>query len=348
MNNKFDAILLLSFGGPEGPDDVMPFLRNVVRGKNVPDERLRAVAHHYELFGGVSPINEQNRKLIAAIEPQLRTNNINLPIYWGNRNWHPMLEDTVAEMASAGIKRAIAFATSAYSSYSGCRQYLEDIDRACAAVGANAPEIEKIKPFYGEKGFRDANFDRLREAICELQPANLDDVHVAFTAHSIPLSMAKGCNYENQLTEVAHALASRSAIRNWDLVFQSRSGPPAIPWLAPDINDHLVACHRASVQQVVVAPIGFVSDHMEVIYDLDIEAKALCKQLGLKMVRAQTVGTHPAFVRMICQLISKQIAETNDDIPCDVELESCGADCCIYSSEWPTANIAQEAKSNTP
>lgn len=277
-----DAILVVSFGGPEGMDDVMPFLRNVVKGKNIPDERLRSVAHHYELFGGISPINEQNRQLITALKTELASHQIDLPIYWGNRNWHPLLADTLREMKEAGVKRAVAFVTSAYSSYSGCRQYREDIERARAAVGDDAPVIDKIRVFYDQPGFLDANEDRLREALKKLDASSIEDIHIAFTAHSIPLSMAQGCRYHSQLMTVAQSLAARVGASNWKLVFQSRSGPPSQPWLEPDINDHIRSLHQMGVRNIVVSPIGFVSDHMEIIYDLDTEASTLCAELEME------------------------------------------------------------------
>ncbi len=300
----FDAVLLVSFGGPEGPDDVMPFLRNVVRGKNVPDERLQEVAHHYELFGGVSPINEQNRQLLASLRTELEARSIDLPIYWGNRNWHPMLEDTMREMENAGVRKALAFVTSAYSSYSGCRQYLEDIERARQVVGEGAPAVEKIPVFYDQPAFLQAIVERMQVALDKLG-SPVHEVHAAFTAHSIPLSMAAGCRYSDQLTEVAKKVSEALGIHDWKLVYQSRSGPPSIPWLGPDICDHLRSVVDTGAKNVIVSPIGFVSDHVEVLYDLDIEAADLCKEIGLKMVRAETVGTHPLFVRMIGERIEK-------------------------------------------
>ena len=343
--NKFDAILVVSFGGPEGPDEVMPFLRNVVRGKNIPDERLQAVAHHYQLFGGISPLNGRNRQLIAALRAGLDEQQIDLPIYWGNRNWNPLLEDTVAAMAAAGVRRALAVVTSAYSSYSGCRQYLEDIERARAAVGAQAPLIEKIKVFYDQPGFLDANVDLLRQAVTKLDAESQGDVHVAFSAHSIPLSMANGCHYAEQLTHVAHIVASRLGIENWKLVFQSRSDPPTQPWLEPDIRDHLRSLHASGVKTVVVAPIGFISDHMEVIYDLDTEAAQLCAELGMNMIRSETVGTHPSFLKMIVALIIERISGQPGSAAMTNASDStlCGPNCCIYSADL----AARQAQSNS-
>lgn len=330
MTDRFDAVLLISFGGPEGIDDVLPFLRNVTRGRNVPEARLNEVAHHYELFGGISPINSQNRELLQALKTELDRSGIDLPIFWGNRNWHPLLSDTMKSMTDQGVKRAVAFATSAYSSYSGCRQYLEDIDRARSDVGSGAPVVEKIKPFYNQTGYLEANSDRLKQA---LMKSSIRDPYVLFSAHSIPASMAKCCQYQHQLLEVAQALAYENNIGNWRLVFQSRSGPPAIPWLEPDINDCLRTLHESGVSHVVVAPIGFVSDHMEILYDLDTEAALLCEYLKIEMVRASTVGTHPAFVRMIRQLIEHQLTATNESLTASSHCvqDLCGPNCCPQS-----------------
>ncbi len=333
--SSFDAILIVSFGGPEGPADVMPFLRNVVRGKNIPDQRLVAVAHHYDLFGGISPINGQNRRLISALEAELASQKIKLPVYWGNRNWHPLLADTIKQMKDAGVKRAVAFVTSAYSSYSGCRQYREDIERACAEVGDGAPVVDKVRVFYDQPGFLVANEHHLRQALAALNPIDVKDVHVAFSAHSIPISMADGCRYYSQLMTVAQTLSERIAIRNWKLVFQSRSGPPSQPWLEPDINDHIRSLHESGVKNIVVAPIGFVSDHMEIVYDLDTEARQLCAELGINMVRAQTVGTHPAFITMIRELIVDTIEGRSN---ASAEPELCSVTCCIYRPDPASRN----------
>jgi protoporphyrin/coproporphyrin ferrochelatase len=302
-----DALLIVSFGGPEGMADVMPFLENVLRGRNVPVERMRAVAKHYEMFGGVSPINAQNRKLIEALQEELDATGPRLPIYWGNRNWHPLLADTLAQMASDGIKNALAFVTSAYSSYSSCRQYLENIGEAQAQVGTSAPNISKLRAFYNHPLFIEANVDCLQTAIRAIPEANRASTQIAFTAHSIPQSMAENCRYESQLQETSRLVASESNRESWRLVFQSRSGPPAHPWLGPDILDHLKELKRSGATDVVIAPIGFVSDHMEVIYDLDTEARQLADELGLNMVRASTVGTHPAFIQMIRELIMERM-----------------------------------------
>lgn len=325
---SYDALLVLSFGGPEGMDDVMPFLENVLRGRSVSRERMLGVAKHYELFGGVSPINAQNRKLIAALKQELETNGPPLPIYFGNRNWHPMLADTLRQMRDDGVKRALAFVTSAYSSYSSCRQYLENIADAQQAVGPVAPRIEKLRAFYNHPLFIEANVANVKAALEQIPQKRRSETHIVFTAHSIPESMAQNCDYEEQLKEasrlVAEGIFAGAGLVSardgnspgtagsdetcpYKLVFQSRSGPPAQPWLGPDICDYLRELKAVGINDVVVAPIGFVSDHMEIIYDLDTEANALCHELGLNMIRAATVGTHPAFIRMIRELIMERI-----------------------------------------
>ena len=316
MKTDYDALIVVSFGGPEGMDDVIPFLENVLRGRNVPRERMLAVAHHYELFGGVSPINQQNRNLIAALEKELEKNGPRLPIYWGNRNWHPLLVDTVGQMAADGIKNALAFVTSAYSSYSSCRQYLQNISDAQAAVGPQAPRIEKLRAFYNHPLFVVANVDHIRAALKEV-----DNAHLVFTAHSIPESMAANCDYAMQLAETGGLIARELGIENWKLVYQSRSGSPMQPWLGPDVSDHLRTLAEAGVNEVVVAPIGFVSDHMEIVYDLDVEARKVAQELGLKMVRSATAGTHLAFVKMIRELMLERIDGTRTGL--------CAPDCCL-------------------
>jgi ferrochelatase len=312
MTNAYDAVLVVSFGGPEGMDDVIPFLENVLRGRNVPRERMLRVAKHYELFGGVSPINGQNRKLIAALQQLLETKGPQLPIYFGNRNWHPLLADTLAKMRDDGVKKALAFVTSAYSSYSSCRQYLEDIERARAAVGADAPRVEKLRAFYNHPGFIEANVANIRGALARVPKERRMTAQLVFTAHSIPESMAQRCDYEAQLRETSKLIATTVGSEKWQLVFQSRSGSPAQPWLGPDVCDYLRELHAAGNKDVVVAPIGFVSDHMEIIYDLDTEAMGLCRELGVNMIRAATAGTQPAFIEMIRELI---LERTNPETP---------------------------------
>lgn len=320
--NGFDALLLVSFGGPEGMDDVMPFLENVLRGRNVPRERMIQVARHYEMFGGVSPINQQNRNLIAALQEELDQNGPHLPIYWGNRNWHPLLPDTLARMTEDGVKNALAFVTSAYSSYSSCRQYLQNISDAQAAVGPGAPRVEKLRVFYNHPLFLQANIDHIRTALAQFDDRS--SVNLVFTAHSIPESMAVNCDYAAQLAEAGGLIANAVEIKNWQLVYQSRSGSPTQPWLGPDVTDHLETLHSEGVRDVVVAPIGFVSDHMEVVYDLDIQAQKVADESGMKMVRAATAGTHPAFVKMIRELMLERIENSAPE-------NICAPDCCRIS-----------------
>lgn len=323
---KYDALLVVSFGGPEGMDEVMPFLENVTRGRNIPRERLMGVAHHYELFGGVSPINQQNRDLIATLKEELRANGPDLPIYWGNRNWHPLLPEALREMMGDGVRNALAFVTSAYSSFSSCRQYRQNIADAQAVVGPGAPVVEKLRAFYNHPLFVEANVDRIRTATAGVTPS-----HLAFTAHSIPESMAANCEYAAQLEETGGLIAQALGVTNWKVVYQSRSGSPMQPWLGPDICDHLRELDGAGVKNIVVAPIGFVSDHMEVVYDLDVEAQQLATQLGMKMIRAATAGTHPSFVKMIRELILERV----DNAPArflgsrGATHSVCPVDCCL-------------------
>ena len=318
----YDALLVVSFGGPEGMDDVIPFLENVLRGRNVPRERMLQVAHHYERFGGVSPINQQNRDLIAAVGRELETNGPRLPIYWGNRNWHPLLPDTIRRMTSDGVRNALAFVTSAYSSYSSCRQYLQNIADAQAQVGPTAPKVEKLRAFYNHPLFIEANVEHIREGWQQLK--NPASAQLVFTAHSIPESMAANCDYTAQLKQTGTLITQALNIENWALVYQSRSGSPSQPWLGPDVCDHLKTLRAAGVEEVVVAPIGFVSDHMEVVYDLDVEAKRVAEEIGMNLVRAGTAGAHPAFVKMIRELMLERI---NDVVPGSI----CAPDCCRIS-----------------
>lgn len=332
MPSTYDAILIVSFGGPEGMQDVMPFLENVTRGRNVPRERLMEVAHHYEAFAGVSPHNQQIQELIEALRPHLAAQGIRLPIYWGNRNWHPMLTNTMQQMTADGIKRAIAFVTSAYSSYSSCRQYLEDIRLARDAAGPAAPCVDKIRVFYNHPGFIEAMQDRVRQALDQVEPSRREAVSLLYTAHSLPRAMAENCWYEAQLREAARLVCEAFPGHAWSLVYQSRSGPPSVPWLEPDVCDQLRQLRQAGHSDVVVVPIGFVSDHLEVVYDLDTEAKQLCDQLGLNMVRAKTAGTHERFVAMMVGLIQERINDEADRSAIGHHGPShdvCPEDCCL-------------------
>lgn len=314
----YDALLVLSFGGPEGQADVIPFLENVTRGKNIPRERLEEVGEHYRAFGGMSPINEQNRALVASLEHQLAEEELSIPVYWGNRNWHPYLADEVARMAADGIRRAAVFVTSAYDSYSGCRQYREDLARAVAEVGPSAPTFDRLRHSFDHPGFIEANADSVVGALGELSREAAEQARMVFVTHSIPVTMAEtsgptGHAYVTQHEAVARHVVARVAERTGvqyehDLVYCSRSGPPQMPWLEPDINDHLESLASSGVQAVVMAPIGFLSDHMEVVYDLDTEAMATAKRLGMDAARAATVGTHPDFVDAVMDLLLERAA----------------------------------------
>ncbi|QDU93357.1 ferrochelatase [Lignipirellula cremea] len=334
MAEAYDAVLVVSFGGPDGPADVMPFLENVLRGRNVPRERMLEVAEHYQHFGGVSPINAQNRALIAALVAELNTHGPHLPVYWGNRNWHPLLPDVLRQMGEDGVKRALAFFTSSFSSYSGCRQYRENIAAAQEEVGPLAPTVDKLRVFFNHPGFIEAMGDRVRTALSQL-PSGGRDAQVFFTAHSIPMSMSDNCAYVAQLQEACRLTAAAAGADpdSWRLTYQSRSGPPTQPWLEPDINDALRAAQKSGLREVVIAPIGFISDHMEVMFDLDTEAKETCEEIGVAMVRAGTVGVHPRFVSMIRELIVERTSGSSDraaigQLPASHDV--CPLDCCRY------------------
>lgn len=340
LESAYDAVLLVSFGGPEGPDEVMPFLENVLRGRNVPRERMLEVAEHYQHFGGVSPINEQNRALLNALRDELEAHGPHLPIYWGNRNWHPLLTDTLREMSEAGVRRAIAFVTSGFSCYSGCRQYRENIAAACEPLGDAAPVVDKIRVFFNHPGFVHPMARNLLAAL-ERLPAGTDreSVAVLFTAHSIPVSMADTSRYAQQLEESSRLVAERAGITNWQLVYQSRSGPPTQPWLEPDVCDAIRERAAAGCRNVVLVPIGFISDHMEVLFDLDEEAATVCQELGLSMQRAATVGTDPEFVSMIRELIAERawgLPEKTAIGSMPANHDVCPLDCCPAPPRRPS------------
>ncbi len=305
----YDALLLVSFGGPEGMDDVAPFLENVVRGKGVPRERLLEAAEHYELFGGVSPLNAEIRALLAAVVNEFLAGGLSLPVYWGNRNWHPLLADTLRQMADDGIRRALAFVTSAFGSYAGCRQYLEDLARARDEAGPEAPQVDKLRLFYNHPGFIDAMSDRVGTALGEIPQDRRSAARIIFTTHSLPVVMANQCDYEKQVRESCRLVAGQLGRDDWELTYQSRSGPTSQSWLEPDIGDYLRARNKREEKtaDVVVAPIGFVCEHMETVYDLDVEVAALCEELGVHMVRAAAPGCHPHFVRMIRELVLERL-----------------------------------------
>ncbi|MBM3810586.1 MAG: ferrochelatase [Acidimicrobiia bacterium] len=303
----YEAILIVSFGGPENRDEVMPFLENVVRGRRIPRERLLEVAEHYYHLGGRSPINQHVRDLAAALRDCLAEKGPALPVYIGNRNWHPLLPDSIRQMQQDGVRRALAFVTSAFSSYSGCRQYLENIRDARRQVGDAAPEIHKLRNFFNHPGFLEPMAANIREALSPL-PAGAE---ILFTAHSLPVSMAKTSRYQEELQEACKRTADMCGNPPWRLVYQSRSGPPSQPWLDPDVLDALRNL-AGKIPGVAIAPIGFLSDHVEVLWDLDEEAAALCRELNLPMRRAATVGAHPQFVEMIRTLV---LERTNPAAP---------------------------------
>jgi ferrochelatase len=331
-SHVYDALILVSFGGPERPEDIMPFLENVTRGRPVPRDRLLEVAARYERFGGVSPINARIRTLLTALIGELNAQGPSLAVYWGNRNWHPMLVDVVARMADDGVRRALALATSPFGSYSGCRQYVEDIQSACAAVGSAAPRIDKLRLFYNHPGYIEAVADRVAAALERVPEALRSRHRLVFTAHSVPLSMAAICPYQKQLREACALVAERVGRAEWDLVFQSRSGPPEQPWLEPSIDDGIRRIHHEDPRAgVLLAPLGFLCDNMEVVYDLDVEAAELCDSLGLSLARAETVGSHPRFVRMIRELLAERIDPAVPRLalgPSGPWPDACPIDCC--------------------
>lgn len=328
---NYDAVLLVSFGGPERREDVVPFLENVLRGKRVPRQRLLEVAEHYYRFGGRSPLNDQNRKTLDALRARFVGAGPDLPLYWGNRNWHPLLEDTLRVMAGDGVQRALAFVTSAFSSYSGCRQYLENIEHARAAVGPEAPEVDKIRPFFNHPGFIGAMAARVRAALSRFGRQGREPVKVLFTAHSIPVAMARSCPYVQQLREASRLVSEDVGGLDWELVYQSRSGPALQPWLEPDICHRLRQLSGSGTTRVCIAPIGFLSDHLEVLYDLDTEAASVARELGMRSERAGTVGAHPRFVAAVHDLIAERVKGSARRLfrgscaPCP---DVCPTDCC--------------------
>lgn len=316
----YDAILLASFGGPEGQDDVIPFLRNVTRGRGIPDERLEVVAHHYRAFGGVSPINSQNRELKAALEAELASRGIDLPVLWGNRNWAPYLDEALTEAKERGFTKLIAIGTSAYSSYSSCRQYREDYAMALEKTGLDGEiQIDKVRQFFDHPGFVTPFIDGLRASLTELAETATENIHVLFTTHSIPstdaaksgpaaLELGEGGAYAAQHLAVAEVvMAAQDRRPDWSLVYQSRSGPPTQPWLEPDINDAIEELAASGTEAVVMVPLGFVSDHMEVKWDLDTEAMETAEKVGIIALRAPTPGVHPAYVTGLVDLVMERV-----------------------------------------
>ncbi|MDD7384067.1 MAG: ferrochelatase [Actinomycetaceae bacterium] len=307
---QFDGLVLLSYGGPNKPDDVMPFLRNATGGRGVPDERLEHVAQHYFLFGGKSPINALNADLAHSLRTELTRRGVNIPLVIGNRNWTPYVTDALSTLYDAGARNVLAIPTSAYHSYSSSIQYQEDIDRALGELtsrGITDLSVTKAAPYYDRPAFASANARAIREAMGDA-PAR-----IAFVTHSIPLSMEESSgtpSYRQQHMDVIAAILEQiPAPTSWDLVYCSRSGSPRVPWLEPDINDYL---ESSEPERTVIAPIGFISDHMEVAYDLDTQARATCERLGIQMVRSATVGTDPAFISLLADIVTSQERISHD------------------------------------
>ncbi|MFE9254157.1 ferrochelatase [Streptomyces sp. NPDC006879] len=364
--SPYDALLLLSFGGPEGPDDVVPFLENVTRGRGIPRERLREVGQHYFLFDGVSPINDQNRMLLDALRKDFAEHGLDLPVYWGNRNWAPYLTDVLREMVTDGHRRIAVLTTSAYASYSGCRQYRENLADSLAALAAEGlalPRVDKLRLYFNHPGFIDPMIDGVLAALQSLPRGVRDGAQLAFTTHSIPTAAAdasgppqghtrdgEGGAYVRQHLDVARVIAEAVAVRTqvaerpWRLVYQSRSGAPHVPWLEPDICDHLEERHEAGAPAVVMVPIGFVSDHMEVKYDLDTEATAKAAELGLPLARSATVGADPRFAAAVRELLLERAAAERGLRPERCALgalgpshDLCAVGCCPARAPRPAA-----------
>lgn len=347
---SYDAVLLVSFGGPERPDEVLPFMRRVTAGRGIPEARLVEVSQHYGLFGGRSPIDDQNRALRAALESELEAQGAPLPVYWGNRNGEPFLADALARMRDDGVARALCVVTSAYSSYSGCRQYREDLAAAREEVGEGAPELDKVRVFYNHPGFIGPNIDLLAAALDELPEDVRGQARVVFTTHSIPHRMSRHCDYEIQHAETCRLIMEAFPAHHHDLVYCSRSGPPSVPWLEPDVNDHLAALAADGVPAVVVAPVGFVSDHMEVTYDLDVEAAATADALGLAFARAGTVGLDVRFVAGLAELVR----ERHQGAPARAlgtrgpNWDACPVDCCLTPGTDPKPTVSSAPPPQRP
>ena len=337
----YDAILLASFGGPEGQDDVIPFLRNVTRGRGIPDERLEEVSHHYRAFGGISPINEQNRELKAALEAELAKRGIDLPVLWGNRNWDPYLRDALAEAKERGFTKLIAVGTSAYSSYSSCRQYREDYAIALDETGLrDTMQIDKVRQFFDHPGFVQPFIDGVRQGLADVAARGIapEKTHVLFSTHSIPTADAErsgpdGNAYQQQHLAVAEVVMRDHPGLGWSLVYQSRSGPPTQPWLEPDISDAMTELAAAGTEAFVIVPLGFVSDHMEVKWDLDTEAMETAEELGTFAVRVPTPGIHEAYVSGLIDLVMERVNGTpTEQRPALTELgpwyDTCRPGCC--------------------
>jgi len=333
MAQQYDAVLIPAFGGPEKPEEVIPFLEGIMRGRNVPRKRILEVARHYERFGGRSPNNDQCRRLVSALEADLEANGPKLPVYWGNRQWCPYVADTIRRMADDGISRAAAFFPSPYSSYATCRRYLESIDQARADVGDCAPRVDKLRGYFNHPGFIETLVERAGDALEQVPPERRADASLIFTAHSLPVAMASRCDYERQLAETARLVGLGLSRSDWSMAYQSRSGPPAEQWLEPDICCFLrqLKQRRPAIADVVVVPVDFIWDHMEVVYDLDVEVRQLCDELSINMIRAVTAGTHRRFVAMIRHLVVERADHSPDRIVLGrlgPAPDVCSGDCC--------------------
>jgi ferrochelatase len=306
MSKPFDAVLVVAFGGPQGPADVRPFLGNVLRGRRISPERLEEVVGHYEHFGGVSPLTDITMRQARGLEERLTRRGFDLPVYVGMRNWHPFLADTVGRMAAGGVRRAIGLVLAAHRSYSSCAQYRQNVvDARADVVSAGLPDVPVIYTgdWHTHQKFVQANATHVRTAIERLPPDLRSRAQVVFTAHSVPVSMAGARRYHEQIVESSRLVADLAGTRDWAVVFQSRSGRPEDPWLGPDVNEYVREAHARGVPAVVLAPIGFVCDHIEVLYDLDHEAAQVCREIGLPMVRAQTVNDDPLFLDMTADVV---------------------------------------------
>ena len=333
LAHPYEALIVISFGGPNCNDDVIPFLENVLRGKPVPRSRMLEVAEHYYHFGGKSPINEQNLALIDALKGELARREIDLPIYFGNRNWAPYIPDALRQMRDNGVKKALAFFTSGFSSYSSCRQYRENVAKAQEEIGAGAPRIDLLRKFYNHPGFIEALTELAKEKLASLSEAGRASNKLLFVAHSIPQSMADHSRYEEQLREASRLVAQALDTPDWELVFQSRSGPPTQPWLEPDICDRIERLPSEGYRAVTVIPVGFVSDHMEILFDLDTEAVEKAEEVGLEMARVPTVGVHPKFIAMIGELIAERLGIVEERRAIGEfgpSYDACPANCCLY------------------
>ncbi len=326
----YQAVLIASFGGPEGRDEVRPFIENVLRGKSIPEVRKEEVAQHYFRFDGVSPLNAQNRELRSLLEKELSARGLDLPVYWGNRNWKPYFKETLQEMTTKGVKHFLAYLPSPYGSYSSCRQYLEALEDARTEIGDKAPTFDKIRFFFNHPGFIEVLFIRAKEALAKLSDSEKSTM--VFTAHSLPVAMSRSCEYEKQVNETCRLVSERCGITNWQLAYQNRSGRPSDRWLEPDILEVLKQVANQGERQVVVMPIGFLSDHMEVIYDLDIEAKREAEALGLRWVRSATPGKHPLMLRLLGDLVEERL-KGGEERPVVGSLapapDTCPPNCCF-------------------